>query len=64
MIHLARIFVLIAMAVMMILLYRLDGSTAILFSFVGCPALGIALALYMFVRWREGAFHFGAPPRE
>lgn len=59
----ACILALIALVVMMLLLYRLDGSTAILFSFVGCPALGLALALYTFVRWREGAFHFG-PSRE
>jgi hypothetical protein len=59
--YLACIFALIALAVMMLLLVRLDGSTAILFSFVGCPALGIALALYAFSRWREGAFRVDEP---
>jgi hypothetical protein len=60
----ACVFALIALAVMMLLLYRLDGSTAILFSFVGCPSLAIALVAYAVVRWREGAFHFGPAPRE
>jgi preprotein translocase subunit SecD len=62
--RIACVLALIALAVMMILLYRLDGSTAVLFSFVGCPALGLALVLYGFVRWREGAFRVGPPPLE
>jgi hypothetical protein len=40
---------------------RLDGTTAIIFSFIGMPALGLALALYVVARWRAGAFHFNHP---
>ena len=62
MIRLACFFGLIALAALGLLIVRLDGATATVFSFVGFPALGLALACYAFVRWRAGAFRLSAPP--
>lgn len=56
MIRLACFFGLIALAALMVLIVRLDGATAIVFSFIGFPALAIALLLYAIARWRAGAF--------
>jgi hypothetical protein len=56
MIRLACFLGLIALAALMVLMVRLDGATAIIFSFIGFPALGIALLLYAVARWRAGAF--------
>lgn len=64
MIRLACFFGLVALAALALLIVRLDGGTAIVFSFVGMPALGLALALYAFARWRAGAFRLGAPGAE
>ena len=64
MMRLACLFGLIALAALGLLLVRLDGGTATVFSFVGFPALGIALALYGFGRWRAGAFRLNAPSVE
>jgi hypothetical protein len=64
MMRLACLFGLVALAAMGLLLVRLDGATATVFSFVGFPALGIALALYVFGRWRAGAFRLNAPSAE
>jgi hypothetical protein len=61
MIRLACLFGLIALAALGLLLVRLDGESATVFSFVGFPALGLSLALYGFARWRAGAFRIGAP---
>jgi hypothetical protein len=58
MIRLACVLALIALAALMLLVVRLDGATAIIFSFIGFPALGTALVLYGFARWRAGAFRF------
>ncbi len=60
MIRLACFLGLIALAALVLLVARLDGATAIVFSFVGFPALGLALALYAIARWRAGAFHVSA----
>ena len=62
MMRLACFFGLIALAALGLLLVRLDGATAIVFSFVGFPALGLALAVYALARWRAGAFRL--PPAE
>ena len=64
MIRLACVFALIALAALGLLMFRLDGATATVFSFVGMPALAISLALYAFGRWRAGAFRLGAPPHK
>ncbi len=56
MIRLACAFGLVALAVVVALAVRTDGGTAIVFSFVGFPALAIAIILYFVARWRAGAF--------
>jgi hypothetical protein len=56
MIRLACGFGLLALAAIIPLLAHLDGATATVFSFVGCPALGLALLIYAVARWRAGAF--------
>lgn len=63
MIRLACLLGLIALAALVLLVVRLNGESAIIFSFVGFPALGLALILYAFARWRAGAFRV-APPTE
>lgn len=59
MIRLACLFGLVALAMLFPLVFDLSGATAILFAFVGFPALGIALVLYGVARWRTGAFRLG-----
>jgi hypothetical protein len=46
MMRLACVFALIALAALVLLTVRLDGATATIFSFVGCPSLAVGLALY------------------
>jgi hypothetical protein len=60
-VRLACLLGLIALAALVLLLVRLDGETATVFSFVGFPSLGLALVLYAFVRWRAGAFRVDHP---
>lgn len=62
MIRLACLFALIALAALVPILVHLDGATATVFSFVGYPALGLALLLYGVARWRSGAFRVSATP--
>jgi hypothetical protein len=62
MIRLACFLGLVALAALALLIVRLDGASAIVFSFVGFPALGLALLLYGFVRLRAGAFRLDQPP--
>ena len=52
MIRLACLLGLVALGVLVALTLRVDGATAIAFSFVGCPALALALLLYGVQRWR------------
>jgi hypothetical protein len=54
-IRLACAFGLVAVATVIRLALRTDGAGAILFSFVGFPALAGGLALYGAARWRAGA---------
>ena len=61
MMRLACFLGLIALAALALLVVRLDGATATIFSFVGCPALGIALALYAFAAGAPARFAL-APP--
>jgi hypothetical protein len=56
MIRLACLFGLIALAVLVLFVVRLEGATAILYVFVGFPALALGLTLYAIRRWRAGAF--------
>jgi hypothetical protein len=55
MIRLACLLVLVALAVAVNLAIRTTGPNAILFSFVGVPALGAGILLYGIKRWRDGA---------
>jgi hypothetical protein len=61
MIRLACFLGLVALAALAAMLVRLDGATAIVYSFVGIPALGLALAVYAVARWRAGAFRLNGP---
>ena len=63
MIRLACLLGLIGLAALVPLMVRLDGASATIFSFVGMPALGLALLVYAIARWRAGGFHLGDPPR-
>jgi hypothetical protein len=56
MIRLASLLGLVALAMLFPLLLDLSGRSAILFSFVGMPALFLALVIYGVARWRAGAF--------
>jgi hypothetical protein len=55
-IRVACVLALIALAILILVAVRLDGATATLFSFVGMPALAVAMGLYVLHRWRVGAF--------
>lgn len=63
MMRIACLLGLVALAALVLLVVQLNGQTAIVFSFVGFPALGLALLLYAFARWRAGAFRV-SPPAE
>ena len=63
MMRLAAVLALLALVVLLILVSHLSGATAILFVFVGMPALALALAIYFVERWRQGAFRFNETTR-
>jgi hypothetical protein len=54
-IRLACLLVLIALAIAVVMAIHPSGPTAILFSFVGMPALGAGLLVLGIKRWRDGA---------
>jgi hypothetical protein len=56
MIRVACLLALVALAALLLMVLNLTGATATMFSFVGLPAMGLALALYAFARWRAGGF--------
>jgi hypothetical protein len=56
MMRLACVLALVALAALAPMLAHLDGATATLFSFVGLPALSLAVIVYGVARWRAGAF--------
>ena len=60
MIRLACALGLIAIVMAVILVLRTDGASAIGFSFIGAPALGLALVIYGASRWRAGVFRSNA----
>jgi len=62
MVRLACLLGLIALAILVLLAVRTDGASAILFSFVGMPALALALVLYAVRRWRTVASLFNRSP--
>ena len=55
MIRLACLLVLIALVIAVIMALHPGGWTAILFSFVGMPALGAGVLVFGIKRWRDGA---------
>ena len=55
MIRLACLLALVALVIAVIVSTRPTGPNAILFSFVGAPALGAGVLVYGIKRWREGA---------
>jgi hypothetical protein len=61
--RIACLLAIVALAMIFPLVANLSGWTAILFSFVGMPALALALALYGYARWRAGAFRLGEGSR-
>jgi len=62
MMRVAAAFGLVAVATVVLVAVRTDGASAIVFSFVGFPALAIALMLYGVARWRAGAFSVRRSP--
>ena len=62
MIRLACALGLVAIVMAVILVLRTDGASAIGFSFIGAPALGLALVIYGVSRWRAGVCS-GRTPR-
>ena len=55
MIRLACLLILVSLVIAVNLAIHTTGPNAILFSFVGVPALAIGILLYGFKRWRDGA---------
>ena len=55
MIRLACLLVLIALVIVAIMAIRPTGPNAVLFSFVGTPALAAGVLLFGIKRWRDGA---------
>jgi hypothetical protein len=53
MIRFAALLLLVSQAILLWLLYQPTGPSAILFSFVGTPLLGIGLLLLLVVALRE-----------
>lgn len=56
MIRVACLLGIVALVMLFPLVVDLSGATAILFAFVGMPALALALLVYGVARWRAGAF--------
>jgi hypothetical protein len=55
-IRLACLLVLIALGPVVLMAIRPSGPNAILFSFVGVPALAAGVLVFGIRRWRDGAF--------
>jgi hypothetical protein len=62
-IRVAYVLGLIALAMLVPLVTDLSGRTAILFVFVGFPALALAIAILFVERWRAGAFRLDQAAR-
>ncbi len=48
----ACLLALLSLAILVLIVVRLDGATATIFSFLGIPALVAAMGLYVLHRWR------------
>lgn len=55
MIRVVCLLVLVALAALVLLVVRDDGGSAIVFSFIGFPALALAMGLFALHRHRAGA---------
>ncbi len=55
MIRLACLLVLVALAIAVVLAVQPTGPNAVLFSFVGVPALAAGILVFGVKRWRDGA---------
>ena len=55
MIRLACLLGLVAVAIIAAMAIHPTGPTAILFSFVGVPVLGLSIVIFGIKRWRDGA---------
>ena len=55
MIRLASLLGLIALVIVVITAIRPTGPNAVLFSFVGMPALAAGILVFGIKRWRDGA---------
>ena len=62
MMRVACLLGLIALIILVITALHLDGATASMFSFIGIPALAVAVGLYVIKRWQLGAFRRASPP--
>ena len=62
MMRVACLLTLIALAILVITALHLDGTTATMFSFIGIPALAVAVGLYVIKRWQFGAFRRASRP--
>ena len=56
MLRVACLLALLSLAILVVVAVHLNGATATLFSFVGMPALAVAIGLYLLQHWRAGAF--------
>jgi len=56
MVRAACLLALLSLAMLVLVAMHVDGATATMFSFLGMPALAAAMLLYVFHRWRTGAF--------
>jgi len=54
--RLSALLVIAAMAALIPMALDTNGQTAIGFAFVGFPLVGLAILVYGYQRWREGAF--------
>jgi hypothetical protein len=63
MLRIACLLALLSLAILVLIVVRLDGATATIFCFVGIPALAAAMGLYVLQRWRSGAFDNRGLPR-
>jgi len=62
MMRVACLLALTALAILIITSLHLDGATATMFSFIGIPALAVAVGLYVIKRWQLGAFRRASRP--
>jgi hypothetical protein len=61
-IRLVSLLQIVALSILLWMCLRTEGRSAIGFSFVGIPVLGLALVAYAILRWREGGFRNNARP--